>query len=54
MKKFNLNKLSLNFLGYRNTKIKTGDLKGNKFSITVRDIRHNTIDKINGLIGFCS
>jgi tRNA pseudouridine13 synthase len=47
VEKFNLNKLSLNFLGYRNTKIKTGDLKGNKFSITVRDIRHNTIDKIN-------
>jgi tRNA pseudouridine13 synthase len=47
VEKFILNKLSLNFLGYSNTKIKTGDIKGNKFSITVRDIRYNTIVKIN-------
>jgi len=40
-------KLSLNFVGYNNKKIKIGDLKGNKFIITIRDIRHNKIDKIN-------
>jgi tRNA pseudouridine13 synthase len=31
--------LKLEFIGYNNKKIKTGDLKGNKFTITVRNIQ---------------
>lgn len=50
VEKIILNKLSLKFVGYSNKKIKIGDLKGNKFSITIRDIRHNKIDKINDKI----
>ncbi len=41
-----LNNLNLNFIGYSNKKIKIGDLKGNKFCIIVRDIRHNKINNI--------
>lgn len=37
-------RLKLFFVGYHNKKIKIGDLKGNKFSIVVRDIKHNEID----------
>jgi len=42
----NTERLSLFFVGYHNKKIKIGDLKGNKFDIVVRDIRHNKIDRI--------
>ncbi len=39
--------LGLSFVGYNNKKIKIGDLKGNKFSIVVRDIRPNKIDNVH-------
>ena len=42
----NTDNLKLFFVGYHNKKIKIGDLAGNKFSIVVRDIRHNKIDNI--------
>jgi tRNA pseudouridine13 synthase len=42
-----LDKIGLTFIGYNNKKIKIGDLKGNKFSIVVRDIRPNKIDNIH-------
>jgi len=35
----NIKKIKLEFAGYYSKKIKTGDLKGNKFSITVRNIQ---------------
>lgn len=47
IKKLVLDKISLSFIGYSNKKIKIGDLKSNKFSITIRDIKTNKIDKVN-------
>jgi tRNA pseudouridine13 synthase len=41
---FVFDNLGLTFVGYSNKKIKIGDLTGNKFSIVVRDIKHNKID----------
>lgn len=38
--------LRLTFVGYHQKKIKTGDLKGNRFSITVRDIKQSELDGI--------
>ncbi|MEM0466375.1 MAG: tRNA pseudouridine(13) synthase TruD [Candidatus Thermoplasmatota archaeon] len=38
--------IHLTFLGYSDTKIKIGDLTGNHFTITVRDIRSKEIHKI--------
>ena len=46
VKPFIFDNLGLSFVGYNDKKIKIGDLKGNKFSIVVRDIRPNKIDNI--------
>jgi tRNA pseudouridine13 synthase len=39
----NADSLILNFVGYYQKKIKIGDLIGNQFSITVRDVRENEL-----------
>ena len=40
---FSIKNLKLEFIGYSNKKIKTGELKGNRFTITVRGIREDKI-----------
>jgi tRNA pseudouridine13 synthase len=43
---FKTNEISLKNLGYTNKKLETGDLEGNKFTITLRDLSENEITKI--------
>ena len=42
-----LEKIKLDFIGYNNKKIKTGDLKGNRFTITARNIQKVDTPGIN-------
>src|SRR5512137_1583723 len=43
----NVDSLTLNFVGYHQKKIKIGDLTGNRFTITVRDIHENELADIS-------
>jgi len=43
---FTIDNLNMTFLGFYNKKIKIGDLKGNKFTITVRNIKSRKMDSI--------
>jgi tRNA pseudouridine13 synthase len=43
---FKIDNLNLTFLGFYNKKIKIGDLIGNKFTITVRNIKSRKLDSI--------
>jgi len=39
--------LSIHLVGYNRKKIKIGDLNGNKFTITVRDVKENELDNVS-------
>jgi tRNA pseudouridine13 synthase len=43
---FNLDNINMTFLGFNNKKIKIGDLKGNRFTITIRNIKQRKLDSI--------
>ncbi len=44
----NVDSLTLSFVGYRRKKIKIGDLIGNRFTITVRDVSENELADVSG------
>jgi tRNA pseudouridine13 synthase len=39
--------LNIHLVGYNRKKIKIGDLNGNKFTITVRDVKENELDNVS-------
>jgi len=43
----NIDSLTLSFVGYQRKKIKIGDLAGNRFTITVRDVSENELDDVS-------
>ena len=47
---FKTNQISLKNIGFTNKPLETGDLKGNKFTITLRDLTEEDIKKINSNI----
>jgi tRNA pseudouridine13 synthase len=44
----NIDSLTLSFVGYHRKKIKIGDLIGNRFTITVRDVSENELADVSG------
>jgi tRNA pseudouridine13 synthase len=46
IKKKDMRNIKLEFIGYSNKRIETGDLQGNKFTITVRNIQKGEIPGI--------
>jgi tRNA pseudouridine13 synthase len=47
VKGLNIDSLTLNFVGYYQKKIKIGDLIGNRFMITIRDVRENELADVS-------
>jgi tRNA pseudouridine13 synthase len=47
----NIDSLTLSFVGYYQKKIKIGDLIGNRFTITVRDVRENELADVSRRAG---